>query len=102
MQTRHGITILLMLAAWSLPGPSAGQQPDGAPIRMRTLRPGDILYVLLGGGGNSLALMRDDGIVLIDSKLAARGKEIAGILESVSDRPVTTLINTHAHADHTG
>lgn len=69
---------------------------------MRTLRPGDIVYVLLGGGGNSLALMRDDGVVLVDTKLPGGGRQILRTIEAVSDRPVTTIINTHAHIDHTG
>jgi len=30
----------------------------------------DILYILTGGGGNTLALMRDDGVVLIESRAA--------------------------------
>src|SRR5258708_34200323 len=42
-------------------------------VRMRTLRPGDVLYVLLGGGGNTLALMREDGVVVIDTKLPGWG-----------------------------
>jgi cyclase len=66
------------------------------------LRPGDILYVLMGGGGNSLALMRDEGVVLIDSKLAGWGRAALDAIEAVTDRPVTTIINTHAHADHAG
>jgi glyoxylase-like metal-dependent hydrolase (beta-lactamase superfamily II) len=69
---------------------------------MRTLRPGDILYVLIGGGGNTLALMRDDGVVVIDTKLPGRGRQISDIIQAVSDKPVATIINTHAHADHAG
>ena len=36
-------------------------------VRMQTLNVRDILYVLTGGG-NTLALMRDDGVVLVDTK----------------------------------
>jgi cyclase len=71
-------------------------------VRLRTLGPGDILYVLIGGGGNSLALLRDEGTVLIDTKLPGWGAAIRDAIESATDRPVTTIINTHAHADHTG
>src|SRR5262245_58091080 len=80
----------------------AAGQPPAETVRMRTLRPGDILYVLLGAGGNSLAMMRDDGVVLVDTKLAAGGAGIVEAIQAVSDRPVTTIINTHAHLDHTG
>src|SRR5262245_52693354 len=71
-------------------------------VRMQTLNVRDILYVLTGGGGNTLALMRDDGVVLIDTKLPGWGRSILETIQAVTDKPVTTIINTHAHADHTG
>src|SRR5436190_23613496 len=64
---------------------SAGEKTE--PIKMRTLRPGDSIYVLIGAGGNSLALMRDDGVVLIDTKSPAGGKQILDTIQAVSDRP---------------
>jgi glyoxylase-like metal-dependent hydrolase (beta-lactamase superfamily II) len=83
---------------------SAGAQGRGGAqtIRMQTLSVYDILYVLTGGGGNTLALMRDDGVVLIDTKNPGSGKALQENIESVSDKPVTTIINTNAHLDRTG
>jgi glyoxylase-like metal-dependent hydrolase (beta-lactamase superfamily II) len=80
----------------------SSRQTSDTGIRMRTLRPGDILYVLLGAGGNSLALMRDDGVVLVDTKLAASGRQILEAIQTVSEKPVTTIINSHGHLDHVG
>src|SRR5882762_5979425 len=71
-------------------------------VRMQTLDVRDILYILKGGGGNTLALMRDDGVVLIDTKLPGWGRSLLETIEAVTDKPVTMIINTHAHADHTG
>jgi cyclase len=71
-------------------------------VRLRTLSPGDILYVLIGGGANTLALMRDEGVVVIDTKLPGWGTAIREAIEAASDRPVATIINTHAHLDHAG
>ena len=71
-------------------------------MRLRTLSPGDILYVLIGGGGNTLALMREDGVVVIDTKLPGWGTPIREAIEAATDRPVATIINTHAHPDHAG
>jgi glyoxylase-like metal-dependent hydrolase (beta-lactamase superfamily II) len=68
---------------------------------MQTLNVRDILYILTGGS-NTLALMRDEGTVLVDTKPAGWGRAILDNLEAVSDKPVTTIINTHAHADHVG
>ena len=91
---------ILAVAILAVPRETVSQ--DAAPIRMRTLRPGDILYVLIGGGGNTLALMRDDGVVVIDTKLPGRGRQILEIIQAVTEKPVATIINTHAHVDHTG
>ena len=66
-------------------------------VRMQTLNVRDILYVLTGGGGNALALMRDDGVVLIDTKGAGWGRPILEAIQAVTDKPVTTIMNTHAH-----
>ena len=74
---------------------------DAKVVRMQTLNVRDILYVLTGGS-NTLALMRDEGIVLVDTKPAGWGRAILDNIEAVSDRPVTTIINTHAHPDHVG
>jgi cyclase len=101
---RRAIVFAAILGAGSLSMAAAGIQDRDAPkiVRMQTLNVRDILYVLTGGGGNTLALMRDDGVVLIDTKLPGWGKSILETIQSVTDKPVTTIINTHTHADHTG
>ena len=82
-------------------GTTAASQ-EKPSVRLRTLSPGDILYVLIGGGGNTLALMRDDGVVVVDTKLPGWGTAIREAIEAATDRPVATIINTHAHQDHAG
>jgi glyoxylase-like metal-dependent hydrolase (beta-lactamase superfamily II) len=101
--TRWIVLIAIVGGGW-LSTTAAGAQDGNAPkiVRMQTLNVRDILYILTGGGGNTLALMRDDGVVLIDTKLPGWGRSIRDTIEAVTDKPVTTIINTHAHADHTG
>ena len=55
-----------------------------------------------GGGGNTAAFITKDGVVLVDTKLANWGERIMQQVRSVTDKPVTTIINTHTHGDHTG
>ncbi len=86
----------------SAAGEYQGQAQGPRAVRMQTLNVRDILYVLTGGGGNTLALMRDDGVVLIDTKLPGWGRPILEAIQAVTDKPVTMIINTHTHADHTG
>src|SRR5258706_6247951 len=97
-----GLVILTGVANGNYSAVFQTASDNGSRIRMRTLRPGDVIYVLLGAGGNSLALMREDGIVLVDTKLPEGGRQILQTVEAVSDRPVTTIINTNAHIDRTG
>ncbi len=93
-----GAAVLVVLIALAVP--AAAQETRS--VRLRTLGPGDILYVLIGGGGNTLALMRDDGVVVIDTKLPGWGAPIREAIEAATDQPVATIINTHAHPDHAG
>jgi glyoxylase-like metal-dependent hydrolase (beta-lactamase superfamily II) len=79
-----------------------GSQEPAKVVRMQTLNVSDNLYLLSGGGGNTLALATDDGVVLIDTKLAGWGRPILESLAAVTDKPVTMIINTHTHGDHTG
>ena len=75
---------------------------EASDILIQTLNAFDVLYVVSGGGANALALIGDDGIVLIDSKAAAMTPQMLEAIRGVSDKPVTTIVNSHAHADHTG
>jgi glyoxylase-like metal-dependent hydrolase (beta-lactamase superfamily II) len=75
-----------------------GNEPPKAAIQK--LR--DNLYVVTGGGGNTAVFVTSRGVVLVDTKLANWGPLIMEQVRSVTDKPVTTIINTHTHRDHTG
>jgi len=60
------------------------------------------LYLITGGGGNTAAFVTEDGVVVVDTKVADSGQAILDQIRTVTDRPVTRIINTHTHADHTG
>lgn len=40
--------------------------------------------------------------MLVDTKLPGFGRAILDKVRSVTNKPVTTVINTHTHSDHTG
>lgn len=69
-------------------------------VVLHNLNAYDILYVLAGGGENAVALMRDDGIVLIDPLPFGWGTASMEAIETVSDQPVTTIVNIRASEDH--
>lgn len=85
----------LALAGLNAQGPSL---PGPEPIE----KIGDNLYKIFGGGGNTTVFVRDDGVVLIDTKLPNMGEAILAEVRKVTDKPVTMVINTHAHPDHLG
>ena len=53
-------------------------------------------------GGNTVVFVTTTGVTLVDAKLKGYGQDILDLVASVTDKPVTTIINTHAHFDHTG
>jgi glyoxylase-like metal-dependent hydrolase (beta-lactamase superfamily II) len=100
------IAVFVLVMAGLLPlglGTVASMQaPPRDRVRVQLLSTGAALYMLTGGGGNSLVLVRDEGVVLIDSKLPGMSQAVVDAVARVTDRPITTIINTHAHIDHTG
>ncbi|MEO8360428.1 MAG: MBL fold metallo-hydrolase, partial [Vicinamibacteria bacterium] len=62
----------------------------------------DNLYLIKGGGGNTAAYVTKDGVVLVDTKFANWGQAILDKVKTVTDKPITHIINTHTHSDHVG
>ena len=78
----------------------ATEQFEDSPLIITSLSQG--LYVFSGDGGNVTAIVDDDSTLLIDSGLASRISELSGAIFRTTMRPVTRLVNTHWHFDHTG
>jgi len=79
----------------------AGRGPQG-PNVAEIEKVNDRLYMITGGGGNTAAFITDAGVVLVDTKLANWGQAILDKVKSVTNKPITTIINTHTHGDHNG
>jgi len=62
----------------------------------------DNLFMITGGGGNTAAYITANGVVLVDTKLSNWGQAILDKVRTVSDQPITHIINTHTHGDHVG
>ena len=70
-----------------------------SPIVTRKLR--NNVSVLEGSGGNVAVLTGPDGQVLIDAGIGVSRPQMAKALADLSADPITRLINTHWHFDHT-
>ena len=102
---RRAVLLGILLAAGAIgiaaQQPQAGGQADQPKVAtIEKLK--DNLFVIKGGGGNTAAFVTSKGVVIVDTKLANWGPAIMEQVRSVTDKPVTTIINTHTHGDHTG
>ena len=70
-----------------------------SPIVTHKLR-GNI-SVLEGSGGNIAVLTGPDGKVLIDAGIGVSRPQLTKALADLGTEPITHLINTHWHFDHT-
>jgi cyclase len=93
---------LVVIAALSAAVGAARQQPAPSAASIEIDKVKDNLYVLRGGGGNTAAFITARGVVLVDTKLPGWGRHTLDKLKTITDKPVTTIINTHTHFDHVG
>ncbi len=99
MRRAHTLTTIVVvgLAVAGIAAQRPRIPPTGAIKHVR-----DNLYVIPGAGGNTTVFVTAAGVVLVDTKLANNGEAILNQVRTVSDKPVTTIINTHSHPDHMG
>jgi cyclase len=101
-------TLSIVVSARQAPPPG----PTAASLKVTTIeKVKDNLYVITGSsianmdtfsGGNTAVFVTDRGVVLVDTKLPGWGQPILDRIKTVTDKPITTIINTHTHGDHTG
>lgn len=60
----------------------------------------DNLFVLRGGGGNTAVFVQAKGVTIVDTKNPGWGQPLLDKIKTLTDKPVTTVINTHLHYDH--
>src|SRR6516162_11939299 len=78
-------------------GGRGGQQPARV-VEVQKLK--DNLFVLTGGGGNTAVFITSNGVVVVDAKNPGWGQPILDKIKELTNKPITTLINTHTHGDH--
>jgi glyoxylase-like metal-dependent hydrolase (beta-lactamase superfamily II) len=96
MKRSIGLGALLAVGALSI----AISAQQGAPRVVEVEKLKDNLYVLKGGGGNTAVFITSNGVVVVDAKNPGWGQPILDKIKTLTDKPVTTLINTHTHGDH--
>ena len=97
---------LSLAVSGQAPGPSAKAI---AATKIEKVK--DNLYIITGSGvedttafsgGNVAVFITDGGVTIVDAKLPGFGPTIVDRVKSVTNKPITRIINTHTHSDHTG
>jgi glyoxylase-like metal-dependent hydrolase (beta-lactamase superfamily II) len=79
-------------------GPKGGQTVE----KIRQLKPN--LYMITGGGANTLVRVTTEGLIVVDTKNPGdeNYNRVMEEIRSVSNLPVKYVFNTHHHPDHVG
>lgn len=73
-------------------------QPSVDNLTVEQVKPN--LWVVRGGGGNTAVFATATGLTLVDTKNPGWGQPLIDKIKTFSDKPITTVINTHTHYDH--
>jgi glyoxylase-like metal-dependent hydrolase (beta-lactamase superfamily II) len=110
----RGLLLGTLLGVGALSIAVSGQAPGLSPEAIKAAqieKVKDNLYIITGSGvdnqaafsgGNVAVFITDSGVTLVDSKLPGFGPTILERVKTVTNKPVTRIINTHTHGDHTG
>ena len=93
--------VLTTLVAGGTLAAVEAQQPaaqDAKVVEVEKLK--DNLFVLKGGGGNTAVFVTTTGVVVVDTKIPGWGQPIMDKVKELTNKPITTIINTHTHYDH--
>ena len=95
--TRRSLVLAIIVAAGII-GAVAAQQPPLGTIE----KVAQDLYRIPGQGGATAVYLATSGVVLVDTKLANNGQGILDQVKTVTNKPITMIVNTHTHGDHVG
>src|SRR5436190_23757956 len=100
---RRIVLVALIVVVGGLSMAAAELQQQRKPLTARSIQKlRENLYFISGGdlsdqstwtGGNVMVLVTGTGVVLVDTMLPGAGKSIIDQVKSVTDKPITTIIN---------
>ena len=71
-------------------------------MEIKTIKLTDNLYVLEGAGGNVAVFVWDEGVLLVDDKLAPASPQVKAAVAAITPKPIRFVVNSHWHRDHSG
>jgi cyclase len=100
MRRAQILALLVVIGTASMAARAYQQPQQQGPkvVEVDKIKPN--LFVLKGGGGNTAVFVTTNGVVVVDAKNPGWGTPILDKIKELTNKPVTTLINTHTHGDH--
>jgi cyclase len=95
-----GVGCIASFAQSPSPQPQAMGTVANNPLQVQLIKTG--LYLVSGGGANTLIRMSGNGLVLVDGKLSDNYHFLHGKLKRIDDQPVRAVSLTNADPDHPG
>ncbi len=99
--------ILTLAGVFAMAAANEARQPRATLVLHEVA---DNLYMLandpaeqgMRSGGNTAIFVMSSGVTLVDTKIFGYGQDILAEVRKITDEPVTRIINTHTHYDHSG
>lgn len=106
--THRSFAIILLAMALAISCPAQGNPQKAQPgkgagdmaLNTQLVKTG--LYLISGGGCNSLLRLSGNGLLLVDGKLPGNYEAMLAPIRKISDQPIRLLIVTDYQASHTG
>lgn len=92
------LTVLSLTASLSAVTQAQSRFDD---VKIEAVQLSERVYMLTGAGGNIGVYVGDNGVYMVDAQYAPLADKIRAAIASLTDRQLTTLVNTHFHGDHT-
>lgn len=92
---RLGLPLALLVSSFQV------RSQDFDAVQITTVPVRDGIYMLQGSGGNIGVSVGDDGTMIVDDQFAPLTGRINAAIRALTDMPVTFVVNSHFHYDHT-
>lgn len=77
-------------------------QRDFSKAKITSEKLSDNIYALFGEGGNIGLAIGENAAYLIDDQFGPLTEKIVAHVQTLTDKPINFVLNTHLHGDHTG
>jgi cyclase len=105
--TTRSLIALAAVLAWAAAGPVVAQQGarPGKPAyddgNVEVLPVHGNVHLVAGSGANITVQIDPDGLLVVDTSVAAMSEKVLAAIKTISDKPIRHIINTSADEHHT-